>query len=567
MMQKKGSVFSLLKNLPVWIILIIVLALLIHERHHKQGTFNWKTPMWADQAGYYVYLPGIFVYDFDANRFPKKIEENTGFGFSLDLKSNKIITRYTCGTAILQAPFFLIIHSIAGITNQPQDGFSGIYHRVPDLAALFYCILGLFFLRKFLLFYYSQRTSWLTVLTVFAGTNLYYYAVESTGMSHIYSFALFAIIAWTSQMIVSGNARLSVIYFTGWSLLFALIVLVRPTNILLFPFLFCLDCNTREEFKLRIKRFFNFKVLAILSGAFFVVFLPQFLYWKYASGNYITDSYEGFGFSNWKSPKILELWFSPNNGLFLYSPLYLAALVGLLVMIKRKITNGWMILITFLVISYVYASWFIFSFGCSFGSRNFVEYTVLFALPLGYIYSQLLKIRLLKRGLIIGIFLFLTLFNLKLAYSFPRCFEGNNWDFELYQSFIIKISKYRQSVDLNGFEKMHPEDEFSKTLHLPIKDIAHIKFKKAVVTVQVRLENQNSEASLVLSVDTPDSTIFWNGFKLKDQITDQQLHKSKKVVGEFVLPVSLPDNATIKTYIWNKNKESLTLNKLDLSLE
>lgn len=566
-MRKTGTIVKSLKNLFLWILIALVVALLINNRHHKSGTFNWTTPLWADQAGYYVYLPGLFVYDFDAKKFPEKIEEKTGFGFSLDLEKNKVVTRYTSGIAILQAPFFLIIHTVAGFLDQPRDGFSGIYHKVPDLAALFYCILGLFFLQKFLLFYYRGRTVWITVLTVFIGTNLYYYAVESTGMSHVYSFALFALIAWQSKMILSGEVKRLSIYFFIWSLLFALIVLVRPTNILLFPFLFCLDFNSREEFWLRVKRFFNFKALAILFGAFFVVFLPQFLYWKYASGNYITDSYEGFGFSNWKSPKIVELWFSPNNGLFLYSPLYLAAIAGLLLMIRQKLMNGWVILITFLVASYVYASWFVFSFGCSFGSRNFVEYLVLFSLPLGYLYSKIPEFGIVKRYLIIALLLVVTLFNLRLVYSYPRCFQGSDWDFGLYRSFIIKISKYRQTVDLKGSETMLPENEYSKTIRLPASDISQIKFKKAVVTARVKLEDLNSEASMVLAVETPDSTIYWNAFKLKEQVPDHRLHKDKTVVGEFVLPVPLPVNSTIAAYIWNKNKETLTLSKLELSLE
>jgi len=556
-----------LKELIIWFLILIGLAWVVRDRHKDIGTFNWTTPMWADQAGYYVYLPGLFIYDFDAKRFPEKIEEKTGFGFSLDLEKNKVVTRYTSGIAILQAPFFLIIHGVAGILNRPQDGFSGIYHKVPDLAALFYCILGLFFLRKFLLFYYRQRTVWATIITLFLGTNLYYYAVESTGMSHIYSFALFAVIAWISKMILSGEVKRPGIYFIGWSLLFALIVLIRPTNILLFPFLYCLDCNSKEEFWLRVKRFLNFRVMAILLVSFLLVFLPQFLYWKYASGNYITDSYQGFGFSNWKSPKILELWFSPNNGLFLYSPLYLAAIAGSLLMIRQKLMNGWVIFITFLVATYVYASWFVFSFGCSFGSRNFVEYTVLFSLPLGYLFSKIPEFSVVKRYLVVLFLVVVTFLNLRLAYSYPRCFEGGNWDFQLYRSFIWKLEKYHRSIDLKGFEKMLPENEYSKTIYLPVKDIPQVVFKKAVVTARVKLEGLNSEASLVLAVDSPDSTIYWNAFKLKDQVPDHLLHKNKTVVGEFWLPVPLPFNSTIAAYIWNKNKETLTVTKLELSLE
>jgi hypothetical protein len=566
-MQKARSVFKSLKDLLVWIFIILVLGLLINNRHHKTGTFNWTTPLWADQVGYYVYLPSVFIYDFDAKGFPEKIEEKTGFGFSLDQQTNKIITRYTCGIAILQAPFFLIIHEIAGLLGQPQDGFSGIYHKVPDLAALFYCILGLFFLRRFLFFYFKSWIAWFTIFVVFFGTNLYYFAVDCTGMSHVYSFGLFACVAWLSKMIQSDELKNRILYVVGWGLVFALIVLIRPTNILIFPFLFCLDCRSFEDFRQRVKRFFVSGDALVLFVSFLLVFLPQFLYWKYASGSYVTDSYHGFGFTNWKSPKILELWFSPNNGLFLYNPVFLVAVIGLILMIRGKLLNGWIILVTFLLATYIYASWFVFSFGCSYGSRNFVEYGVLFSLPLGYIFMQLKKISRFKQSLVIGLFLALAVLNVKMIYSYSKCFQGGTWDFDEYLSFIVKIKKYHESLEMDGNEKILPKDEYSKTMYIPASKLYYLNYKKAVVRAKVKLEDVNSQASLVVSVETPDSSYYWNAFRLRDRVEDNQINKNVTVEGEFWLPVPLPKEATIVTYIWNTNKETLSLSKLDFYLE
>ena len=408
---------------------------------------------------------------------------------------------------------------------------------------------------------------WFTILTLFFGTNLYYYAIDSTGMSHIYSFALFALVAWLTRMILSGETKRTYLYLICWSLIFALIVLIRPSNILLFPFLFCLDCNSSAEFIRRVKRFLSFRVILILLVSSFVVFLPQFLYWKYVFGSYITDSYQGFGFSNWKSPKILELWFSPNNGLFLYSPLYLAFIAGLLLMIKHKIRNGWVILITFLVATYIFASWFIFSFGCGFGSRNYVEFLVLFSLPLGYIYSLIPEFRIGKRYLIILLIFGLSIFNLRLVYTYNRCFQGGDWNFQEYVSFLVKIRKYHQSLDMKGQEHMAPENEYSKTLYLEAGKIHYLKYKKAVVRAEVTLESKDSEAALVLAIETPDTKLYWNAFRLKDQVADSKLHKKQTVEGEFWIPASIPKNATIAAYIWNKNKETLTVSEFDLYLE
>src|SRR5690554_3952639 len=173
-MNPSAAKQRILKTSGIWLLILIVLALLINNRHRKTGTFNWMTPLWADQAGYYVYLPALFIYDFNASQFPEGIVDQTGDGFELDHNANKVITRYSNGVAIMQAPFFLAIHAVAGILEQPRDGFSGIYHKVPNIAALFYAVIGLFFLWLFLRHYFNQQTTAITLLLLFWGTNLYY---------------------------------------------------------------------------------------------------------------------------------------------------------------------------------------------------------------------------------------------------------------------------------------------------------------------------------------------------------------------------------------------------------
>src|SRR5690606_32363846 len=126
---------------------------------------------------------------------------------------------------------------------------------------------------------------------------------------------------------------------------------------------------------------------------------PQLLYWQYVSGEIIHYSYGEYGFSNFTSPKILQLWFSPNNGLFLYNPLYLVVLTAMIIKIfdNTRNINNWIIPVTFILLSYVFASWYIFSFGCGYGSRNFVEYNVMFALPVASFLKRTNKWQHLKR--------------------------------------------------------------------------------------------------------------------------------------------------------------------------
>jgi hypothetical protein len=566
-MGKFSIYLTTVKSLVLWSLCILLLVFLIVNRQRGTGTFNWMTPLWADQAGYYVYLPSLFIYDFDAGSFPDNIEADTGDGFFLDLKSNKVITRYSCGVALLQSPFFLIIHLLAGISGHSQDGFSGIYHQTPNLAALFYALIGFFFLRKFLRYYFSPAISFFVVAALFFGTNLYYYAIDSTGMSHIYSFGLFAMAAWLTQKLLSASSGQHYLYLAAWGVVFALIVLVRPINVLIFPFLFCLGCSSFSELIRRVKRFATFKNFLLLAVITILIFLPQFVYWKYVSGSYIYYSYEGYGFTNWKTPKVIELWLSPNNGLFLYSPLYLAALSGVFLMIQNKIDNGWVICLTFFTLSYILASWYMVSFGCSFGSRNFVEYTVMFSLPMGYLFKYIGHLNRIRKIFFVTLIAVLVLFNLRLVYRYSRCFQGGDRDFAEYVSFLFTVRKYHEVLDLNDGNRLTTKDEFSKVLSVPLIKIYYLDFNKAVVRSKVAIEDKNSEALLVFAVVDKDSILYWDAVRLKDQIPAGKIHKLHSVKGEFMLPAPLPKSSDISTYIWNKNKELLTIDKFELFLE
>lgn len=563
-MDKNVIYVRAFKTFFYWLLFALLLIFAISNRHRNTGTFNWMTPLWADQAGYYVYLPALFIYDFDARAFPDSIEVNTGDGFSLDIESNKVITRYSCGVAILQAPFFYAIHLFAGILGKPQDGFSGIYHQVPNFAAFFYVLFGLIFLCKYLSHYFNPVIRFFVTGALFFGTNLYYYAVDSTGMSHIYSFGLFAFIAWLSKKIIISGREKSSVFLLIWGIVFSMIVLVRPSNILIFPFLFCMDCYSSTELLNRIKQYASFKNIVILALTAGVVFLPQMIYWKYVSGSYIYYSYEDYGFSNWKNPQILELWFSPDNGLFLYSPLYIAAIIGTILMIYNKKENGWVILLTFCALSYLLASWYIFSFGCGFGSRNFVEYTVMFSLPAGHLFKYISDQARVKRVLFSALIVIMVLFNLKLVYRYNRCFHGETWDFTEYLSFLNKVSRYHKVYDFNGSSRLTPEEEFSDILSVPLKDLY---CKKATVRSKVAIEDKNSEALLVIAIDSPDSLFYWNSLKLKNEIPPGKIKKLYSVKGEFRLPDGMPENSKISVYIWNINREFLTVRNIKVSLE
>ena len=430
------------KNVIIFILRLILLAVLIFlafNKHSRSKLFTYQSVIWADAAGYNVYLPATFNYHFDARQFPDSIDFKTGEGFQLDLHTGKVQTKYTMGVAFLQAPFYAAAQLLAPSFSMEASGYSQIYASMLYVAGVIYAFLGLLLLYRFLCFRNSRLISAVVVMVIFLGTNLYYYAVESSGMSHVYSFFLFSAFLYLLRSTnFLSQAR-------WWHLLLfgltaGLIVLIRPTNILFLSSFFILDLESFAAVNWRSRNLISIKVLSWVIPAALVVWLPQMFYWYYLSNHFFFYTYSGEGF-NWFDPHFLYTWFAPLNGLFLYTPLWLLILFGCLRLWQQGRNIGLLLIIFFVIISYIFSCWWDWSFGCSLGARSYVEYLALFSIPLASLLSRgayANKINIFMGFLMIAV----IVFNLKIIYSYDMCFFGENaWDWEYYFNLIIGPTK------------------------------------------------------------------------------------------------------------------------------
>ena len=415
-----------------WILLTALLIFLAFNRHSKTGIYYYRSQIYADKAGYYIYLPAAFIYQFDASAFPDSVDVKTGNGFQLEHENNKILTKYFYGVSLMQAPFFLLAHWLAPGLGFEANGFSLIYHWAIDLAALFYLLLSFILLYNILRKRFTEKTAFWSIAFLFTASNLFYYSIQETGMSHVYSFFLFT--AWIYQLTFWEKLNKKPVLF-GFSsgLIAAFIVFVRPLNLL---FLLTSIFFNRDYLQ-RIKAQMQWRFLMPFILVIVLIAVPQLAYWKYASGSFIADTYTGESFSNWMNPRIIEFLFSPNNGLLLYNPLVLLLFFGLVLMIRQKQANAWLISITVLLLIYASSSWWSWNFGCGFAARNFVEYYVLLSFPLAYIiqYPKQKKVQFLLYFLLI----LFSIYNLKMVYSYGGCWFGtSNWDWVQYTHWILK---------------------------------------------------------------------------------------------------------------------------------
>jgi hypothetical protein len=567
-----------------WIIFVSLFLLGLYLAYdinfsHRQ---NHQPEIFSDKADYYVYLPATFIYSWDIHKFPAGIEKKCA-GFHFDYKHNKLQDKTTCGIAILWAPFFLITHLIAVHWNLQPDGFSDFYQKMTILPGVFYLVLGLFFLMKFLRNYFSRGVSYITVFLIFAGTNLYYFGIDDGLMSHVNSFFLFALFLFFLKKFLDQGKK-SFALFVGICFVLSLAILIRPTNILLFTWMIFLDITSLKALWKRILLFLKpAYILAFIITAS-LVFLPQFIYWKYLTGHFLYYSYPGEGFANWKNPMMIAVWFSPLNGFFLYTPLALLFIAGIVIMIVKKIPNGIFIGLFFLLITYIFASWHIWSFGGSFGYRPFVEYYSLLALPFGYFLASLKALKnLYIRSLLIIFIIFSGYYNLRLTYN-QRWNPYSTWSWDDYFIYLDEagichnnLDSYTYKQDFENFSSIEQQFHQRQCVHSPgfagyinqdtlingqfLRRLdwmlnAQVKRVKASLWVNPGKKIRTKALFVCKIQDWQQKCFYYKEVKLDDFIKSP--NSWYQVTATFYIPEWIDQSNNICFYVWNKSRTSIT---------
>ena len=334
-------------------------------------------------------------------------------------------------------PFFIFGHVLAVLFGDLLNGWSFFYQYMSFFGGVFYFLFGLVFLKKVLRKYFSDKISLFTLLAIIFGTNLFNYALYENVYSHVYSFFLislflFIVDKWSEKT----NIQNSIILGTT----FGLIVLVRFTNaiLILLPVLY--GITSHSDIKKQFNKYLSkWKCVLITIFSAFVIFIPQLIYWKIASGNWIIYSYEGEGF-NFLNPELYGVLFSVQKGLYFWSPILIFATIGL-IFLREKARNYFLpILMILLLQIYIVSCWWNWRYGWSFGHRAFVDFLPLFSLGLGTFYSSL-KVVYIKY-LIYGIsIMFILLSSFQMLQYWLRILPPEYTTFEDYKTIFLKLDK------------------------------------------------------------------------------------------------------------------------------
>ena len=371
----------------------------------KNALINW------DVTSYYSYLPAIFVHKDLKFEFLNNSEVNYAekhqFWPETAPNGNKVI-KTTMGMSVLYFPFFIISHIYSLVNDKVvANGFSKPYEIGLTFSSIFYMMIGLFFLAKVLRSIYDEKKVSILLFLVFLGTNLFYYATTEPCMSHVYTFSLASVFMYITMKIYEKNNWK---FFIFLGLIYGLLFLVRPTNIL---FILAFLLYKIESFSSLNKRLYwliqHYKKLTMTIVISVLIGSVQFFYWKWATGNWFFNSYVGEQFY-FNQPRIIEFLFSYRKGWLVYTPIFIFSFLGFYKMYVRK--NPWFfsILIMLPVLVYLFSSWWCWWFGGGFGMRPMIDYYPLLIIPLGEILSTKISYKKYILNFILAGFVSLNLF-------------------------------------------------------------------------------------------------------------------------------------------------------------
>ncbi len=352
-----------------------------------EATLSW------DVSGYYMYLPAIFIYnDIKKCSFQEKIIKTYSPSPQFDHafiheKTGNYVMKYSCGMAILYSPYFFIAHAYCVITSSfPADGFSFPYQLAIGLGMLLYAFIGLYFLRKILLYYYSDKIVAIVICCLFFATNYLNYSIADQAYTHISLFSIYTILIYLSIKFYQKQSIFSAILI---GLFCGLATLIRPSEIicLLIPLLW--KINNWNHFKIRCKFFIQQKKYYLIALFFFicVVFIQPF-YWHFVSGDWVIYSYQDQGF-NFLHPHTIDFCFSAKCGWLRLYPIMIFSFLGLYLFAKKG-ENKIAVISFFLLNFYIVTAWNIWDYGGTCGRAMIQSYPIL-AFPMASFLEKILK--------------------------------------------------------------------------------------------------------------------------------------------------------------------------------
>ena len=403
-----------MKNTAVSITLLALVITFISFRFDL-----WHTNrIVIDAPSYYAWLPSAFIHN---DLSLKYVDHNPEFFrdkiWFQTLPDGSRLIKSTYGMSAALSPFFFIGHFTAPILGFPQDGYSWPYQNAMTIGVLIYLFVGLYFLSKVLLNYFSDKAVALTIFTIVAGTNLLWYSTFEGLMNHAVSFSFLCIciylwISWINE----GNKKHLLLFV----IMFTMVVLIRSLSVTLLLYFLIAGVLMKGG----IKNFFSYLkayqlTLFMCIAIALLMVAPQLWYWKKISGHWLADAYidEHFYFLK---PYFFSFLFSFRKGWFVYTPVIFVAASGMIVLYKKLCPVFYATLISVIVTAYIFSSWWAWSYGICWGMRPMIDSYSFMSFPLAAAFSFILERKKIIANALLSIIALLVMLNLFQTWQYKK---------------------------------------------------------------------------------------------------------------------------------------------------
>ncbi len=369
-----------LKSVSFWACIFISLFYIC--TYNLFRAWQGGSPFVQDVDQYYSYLVAYFIehdltFSFDNSYwlFPTEIGHR--------------VPKVSIGMSLVYMPGFLIGHTIAKVTATPVNGYSWPYIWGVYYCSILYSLISFWKLRSMLLQYFGETSTSMTLISISLGTNLLFYVLGIGEMPHNYLLVLYT---FSFDQIIKFHNTSNVKHLYILSFLVAIIVLIRPAELIFLVFPLFYNVYSRESLMKKIELIKNISWKWIFVIIIFIgTIAPQLVYWKYMTGSFLYFSYgkeERFFFNN---PQVLNFLFSFKKGWLIYTPIMTFSLIGFFYLKKYFIQLKFSLPILLIILIYFLSSWWSWWYGGSYGNRSMIQYYVFLAFPMASLFEQFYK--------------------------------------------------------------------------------------------------------------------------------------------------------------------------------
>lgn len=561
---------------------------------------NEKEISW-DNLGYYLYLSSTFVHDdpllADISWLKELNEKKQLAGTLYMVSSNdqgEPMYFFLMGMSVFYAPSFFIAHSLAPSLGYEANGFSWPYQYALVLGGLLYTLIGLIFLRKILLRFFSENVTSIVLLLLVFGTNsVHHLTLDNLGTVNVI-FMLNTLIIWHT---INWHREYSKKYLFYITVFLSLLALVKPSEVAsaFIPLLW--NATSWSDIK---KNFFrivgDLKTLVVLLLVAGAILSPQLIYWYIKTGSLVYDSYKnpGVGLDIF-SPHISETLISYRKGWLLYTPLMILSLIGFYFIYKNYKRIFIACLAYFLISFWIISSWSEWWYGAGFSNRPLIATYPILALCLGAFISYVGKAPFYLRALVAVFSVFAIFLNqfqwwqlrhyildpyrttkeyywasfLKTEVSEEdrklkrvfRDFSGGQ-SFENRQNYIVSE---QSSFSDQGIKKIDSEETFTSIYEstyeeLLQKDHAWIELK---MEYRSRQQVDSSLFYVVMAMHHDGGAYGYYAFPSTLSVKDSSWHQFSEV---YMTPEIRSTEDVYKTYVWNRYGADFEIRNLEFTL-